>query len=95
MPGGRWPPLRVGRCRNGGPMAAVGGIIVPYGRTASERRGVEDAAPYGGYGIGTDFVILSAAKDPYPPRSVDAICLRQIAFVPNAGRPVAAPTAVR
>ena len=31
----------------------------------------------------------------FPARSVDGICLRQIAFVPNAGRPVAAPTAVR
>ena len=28
-------------------------------------------------------------------RSVVGICLRQIAFVPNAGRPVAAPTGVQ
>ena len=29
---------------------------------------------------------------PRPARVVDVICLRQIAFVPNAGRPMAAPT---
>ena len=41
-------------------------MAAPTGCAASGRRGVEDAAPYGWYGVGPGFVILSAAKDPYP-----------------------------
>ena len=71
------------------------------------RDGTLPSAPYGSVGAGdpagcvtetgSPFVILNEVKNPYPQRRATGsepgwICLWQIAFVPNAGRPMTAPT---
>ena len=89
--------------------------LPPANCVRAERRGVEDAAPYGVLLRGVADVPLRHADSEthvgtsiarpvrrrrtiarraiYGPRSVIGICLRQIAFVPNAGRSMIAPTA--